>query len=136
MILKRFILIKMREIKFRAWDKKKKVMFYSYDNYLKVEGNLWSLWEKNEENKLKLLTNHITGFLMEFVGLKDKNGKEIFEGDILKSEFKHSEEELILMEWIGGKNKDFQGFDICQVFQKYKVIGNIYENPELLEVKK
>jgi len=68
---------------------------------------------------------------MQFTGLKDKNGKEIFEGDVLKSEFKYNEK-LIIVKWIGGDKTDFQGFDICQVFEKYEVIGNKFENPKLL----
>jgi len=69
--------------------------------------------------------------VMQFTGLLDRNGKEIYEGDILKNEVKNCKVEWSEMNlaWVGvglmafGMNGDGE----------YEIIGNIYENPELLK---
>lgn len=85
--------------------------------------------------------------LMQSTGLFDKNGKEIFEGDILEVTDKHSwlevvsysqEKAMFVTEEI---NREFKVpesplYDLSDsTFLKFEVIGNIYENPELLEVE-
>lgn len=78
----------------------------------------------------------------EYTGLKDKNGKRIFEGDILRRAY-HPEEDVII-EWHDGrfkfrkrnKPKDYRYESLCCVqntVDYLKVIGNIYDNPELLK---
>ena len=83
----------------------------------------------------------------QYTGLKDKDGKEIFEGDILHINY-HSEEDVIIV-WDDGAFHfkaihKFTGYlpgellALCciqKAVDVYKKIGNIYENPELLEVK-
>lgn len=79
----------------------------------------------------------------EHTGLKDKNGKMIFEGDILRRAY-HPEEDVII-EWHDGRfnfrkrnhPKDYGYERLCCVqiaVSHLRVIGNIYDNPELLEV--
>lgn len=119
----------MREIKFRSWLKIKKVMLieFTMDNKLDSES------EKN--------------VLMQYTGLKDTNGKEIYEGDVIKG---HTFDERINEKQIGeiAYNEDRHGFVFIPSRMKRKnlyyplfsvvtceVIGNIYENPELLEVQ-
>ena len=88
--------------------------------------------------------------LMQSTGLKDKNGKEIFEGDIVKryrspffkAEWEYQIETVVKREacLVLGKKfgKNFATISFGLPFTKndlLEVIGNIYENPELLEVK-
>ena len=118
-----------REIKFRAWVEGDKKMYPV--NKLK-----WPPHPNNPTDKININcpisdVESISGedfLLMQYTGLLDKNGKEIYEGDIL--------------EFYDGDRKDEvvfeQGFfrykdDCTPIFQvECEVIGNIYENPELL----
>ncbi len=108
----------MRVIKFRAWSKYNQGMRYNILNLGKFKNEFWER--------------------MQFTGLKDKNGKEIYEGDII--EYKNV---LFVVEW----EKEFcqfklsfiekEGFlDLGYKTRELKIIGNIYENPELVEDKK
>ena len=112
----------MRIIKFRAWDKEKGKIVYEI-----------------EFNKIPNGINHaikicdILGLeLMQFTGLKDKNKKEIYEGDIVESTDKTARYEIVFLEGSymarSIKLKDY--YDDISMF--HKVIGNIYENPELI----
>ncbi len=125
----------IREIKFRAWDKRTKkvltknaIIGMKGEVYLNVDGNLFEY--KDDRDRI---------VLMQFTGLKDKNGKEIFEGDIVEFinsiskgkrivsiDFRNGQYWLIEM---GG------ALTLLNPAQELKVIGNIYENPELLEEK-
>lgn len=150
--------------KFRAYDSGSLSRMYQPDEVMAGNGDIWIIDEDSVAGEW-IVNNDI--HLMQSTGLKDKNGKEIFEGDILKfndewneychegyvdgsvegvnyvevvkgeacfefgktrypesSLFIHMEDEhLSFAELI--KDKDFE----------FKIIGNIYENPELLEYK-
>jgi uncharacterized phage protein (TIGR01671 family) len=111
----------MREIKFRAWDKINKVM---YSDVHEKDSFAEKLSRSNEYH------------IMQFTGLKDKNGKEIFEGDVLSYPIPNDEMRGVIIwgkyEYIveySYENADYIatiGEDGCEV------IGNIYENPELV----
>jgi hypothetical protein len=107
-----------REIKFRAWDIRIKE-FLGVLNNLNIEdfGNLGFTF-----------TNYKKGDLIfcQFTGLLDKNGKEIFEGDILSHRYYSKP---VICEFVDGS---FIFDDISKYDKSLEVIGNIYQNPELL----
>lgn len=117
-----------REIKFRAWDKTRKTM-------LRVE-----LWDFNKgvdnvdkDGKGYYTENFENLEIMQFTGLLDKLGKEIFEGDIVKykTEDNHEFAEEVVFE-----NGAFYPIsEDCYEDQTedFEVIGNIYENANLLQ---
>jgi len=129
----------MREIKFRAWDKKEKkwtlpVIVYSGNTTL-IEP-----YKYRKDTKGNLIEVE----LIQYTGLKDKNGKEIYEGDIVIGKVNYQGKDLIIkgaIEWLD-RIPAFILHDIYQirttgftlgVINKLKIIGNIYENPELLK---
>ena len=125
-----------REIKFRAWDKKTK-RFTSDGIYIHLGGSA-VVFDDEDGGKSGLWEHGITQDfdleIMQFTGLNDKNGREIWEGDVvrrfgyvrpLKIGFQHGTfcHELPdggFVLWIA----DAEKYD--------EVIGNIYENPELI----
>ena len=136
----------MREIKFRAWDKyaKKMIFDFAVSQYNKFSG-----WINCVYCGLKVGSGGSDDYiLMQYTGLKDKNGKEIYEGDILENsniENKEGNKEKIIVKWSDdissfGNDNDID-FTYCvgYVFdgdpEEMIIIGNIYENPELLEEK-
>jgi uncharacterized phage protein (TIGR01671 family) len=135
----------MREIKFRVWDKKNKRIDYVYKIfYGEITGKLLAI-----ETSDKYLQEVNEFVLMQYTGLKDKNGNEIYEGDIVKAIFKggynsgysrdwHTEK-VKYLEYRGGYYpmtdcEMYRETDAQNVISSIEVIGNVYENPELLGV--
>ncbi|MGF2160980.1 YopX family protein [Enterococcus avium] len=125
--------------KFRAWDEDSKVMRSWKDLILEKDGgdDFWLIGYK--ENACITSFDH-DQILMQSTGLKDKNGVEIFEGDLVEHD--------------DNLNGDWETFEACEVvydkdyaqfcfkwdagnfltdYRNLNVIGNIYENSELLE---
>lgn len=124
------------KLKFRAWDKHDKKMY-------KID--VLNLWEDKVE-MLEKRVDEVRGFkavdIMQSTGMLDKDGIEVFEGDIIKP--------VGFASWIGSveyspetatfvlkdHNNDFLRSEpvfLSQFTDGLKILGNVYENPELLK---
>ena len=124
----------MKDIKFRVWDNERNAMFNSKSvdiDFFEGKIEITSDTIRYDE----VYTDEIKDFeLMQYVGCKDKNNKEIYEGDIVKTK-KHIGQIIYSkgMFFIDVKG-DFY-LPIYNVSEFMEVIGNIYENPELITNK-
>lgn len=133
--------------KFRVWHITEKRMLYEDSEILNNRKQYpFEEWWGSEENfALNGLKNVFLKFpkvytLMQCTGIKDKNGKLIYEGDICRNA---NTDEIVSVDWHGtfasfvwSKPKYAKIYDFGELFRAYdyyEVIGNIYENPELLE---
>jgi len=119
----------MREIKFRAWDNLRKKMLCKGVKFMIYEDGSWSGVDAISGGVLV----EEDDILMQYTGLKDKNGKEIYEGDIVK----FSGRGKWIVEWESGENDGYswEGYStpIKSDYKTFEIIGNIYENPELIK---
>jgi len=129
-----------REIKFRAWDKKLNIMWEAI-SLTKLLRYLF-LQQMPNATAYTEIKNHFEEVIwLESTGLKDKNEKEIFEGDIVRADYTdriksfEGQSSIFVLEikyddFMGGY-KPFVDEPFLQS-KRMEIIGNIYENPELL----
>lgn len=125
----------MREIKFRAWSTADNKMFYDvyFDNL-----EVW-LWEINEWNNISTIGDRYEGsllkpaILMQYTGLKDRNGTEIYEGDVVKASIYSDDEKSFEVRWVNCafvidyEDSEADMYEIGGFPGQLEVIGNIYE---------
>lgn len=124
-----------REIKFRAWDSNEEEMYVV--NSLDIEnGNVEA---QGDELSLCYRTDieglHPEVVLMQYTGLKDKNGKEIYEGDVVKWET--GEGWFYEVRFERGEFRGYREGGNLKLWteERYlEVSGNIYKNPDLISV--
>jgi uncharacterized phage protein (TIGR01671 family) len=130
----------VREYKFRAWDngKMQNVSFNNlHVNFHHPKGTIYI------RDEMKPFGNTHETTLMQYTGLKDKNGKEIYEGDILKTDLSRPYVVVVFRNGAFMYQCQDEGNDYFDhIFhvnapekekdQYLEVVGNIYENPELI----
>jgi len=114
-----------RGIKFRAWDKEEKTM---------IDADSWYFSDEFEPFIDSVKRSAERFELMQFTGLHDKNGKEIYEGDIIAGSINgHPYKDRVIF-----KNGCFSMFysrydNLYEIADMVEILGNIHENPELLK---
>jgi len=124
--------MKNRVIKFRAWYEEEKKMVYS-DSDIPEDVDYWDGAIGSRLGMLNYILDDKKIIFQQFTGLKDKNGKEIYEGDIVKITTGLGKN-VGLIEWIdnGWWVRGEHGLGLPG--KEYReVIGNIYSNPKLLK---
>ena len=133
-----------REIKYRAWDELEKRMWTLEDagedsgdgsiQYFSENGSLEFGRLEFYDIGLGINSNFTKFPLMQYTGLKDKNGKEIYEGDILSISDREGDNQVVYFAEGFYCTDEFALFELTRSKTRtFEVIGNIYENPELLE---
>jgi uncharacterized phage protein (TIGR01671 family) len=144
-------LYRMREIKFKAWDELKLIMHNNFQFIRSgIEGNDWIVFSSDKQeidfnNPNPYFSQQLK--IMQFTGLQDKNGKDIYEGDIMICHEYDSSDcgKRIVQTFnnavVGFSNGSYYYFpkgnmrmphQLLMHAYKPLIIGNIYENPELL----
>lgn len=123
-----------REIKFRAWDKQNKKMLILCRLGLRgFSHQSWSPSPISNEHHFDCTLE-----IMQFTGLLDKNGKEIYEGDIVLYEDRRWEVVFEYDRWDMKRGENYIRYDDLAddpgytTWEYCEIIGNIYENPDLL----
>jgi uncharacterized phage protein (TIGR01671 family) len=128
----------MRQIKFRAWDIEAERMVYDPYFWEQPTGDhcrYFEDWRDLEDGRSKKC------LIMQFTGLTDKNGKEIYEGDILEESNSNCSRYEVVWDTLWCKYKlDWTRVSKAIQYPEWNrginmaIIGNIYEHPHLLTI--
>ena len=128
-----------REIKFRVWRTDLKRFLHYHELYVLRINPLFSLIWNGQTGVRSDIRFEI---FQQYTGLKDKNGKEIYEGDTLKGKLLYSTGDLLETRGEVIYNSERTCFDfnakkirtyLWMLKEDIEVIGNIFETPELLK---
>ncbi len=139
----------MREIKFRVWSKIKQRWVENMLLLACIDGLPFShIVEVDEESNIRHHVYNASGLeliVQQYTGLKDKNGKEVYEGDFIKYEHPSDEQvklrntsNIVLVRWTEEHHDHHPGFitnDLWGQYGDFEVIGNTFENPELIKTE-
>ena len=142
----------MREIKFRAWNGREMLKNVGFHPHLAMDLAAEDEHYRESEEGRYLVGAFQSWKIMQYTGLKDKNGKEIYEGDILRTINHYEGKTLVylyhtvvwrdrLNGWFCLNNNDKtekESDGSCQLWvyvknTEFEIIGNIHENPELIK---
>jgi len=124
----------MREIKFNVWDQVNKMMLYD------VSTGTIEIWCSRTGKKAQSKDC----IFLQSTGLKDKNGKKVYEGDVIEHSFSPGRKSIFVLApvvsfldlWAQLNIKRYGQIDTPELFDlndQIEVVGNIYKNPELLK---
>lgn len=126
-----------RLLKFRAWDTISKRMYPEF--YLFGETTCFDLisqWLMEATPEASSLMRMNDAVITQFTGLQDSKGKDIFDGDILQYQSHEPQFSKCIVRWTREDEDNHPGFVIHDSYDQYgapEIIGNIFENPELLQ---
>lgn len=131
-----------REIKFRVWDTTRGYFIKTTDGIdddlcLGIDGDLYKVYSCYAGGGINII-NSDNYVIQQYTGLKDKKGKEIFEGDIIRGQDDDGNiNKNYKNTWVEFQKGCFANhyWGHCLYDSELEVIGNIYQNPELLEAK-
>lgn len=129
-----------REIKFRAYSSHNHKMYPVSDIEWDIDGRIW-VTADDGKNGIELIDEE--AHLMQYTGLHDKNGREIYEGDIVRTGTDNIGDpdpmigQVIMREgsWLIENEKMQEAIELFSEITSREVIGNIFEDPELMEAQ-